>query len=183
MLNALILGLRENTAELLRLLEEKGLMVTIAESVQEIPQLRQDDPGFRLAFLTDSFPEAMNVTLLAQVKTACRPECMVCLSDHESDGQERILRSAGLVFLGSYQRFLTLADRIIQTTLCASERKDCARKLEERLMNNDTNARWNPRRNAIRANMVLGRIAEKVTAVLRGKTSPCPMARKPDQQQ
>jgi len=134
MVNALILGLKDKTLELRSLLEEKGLKVTLAETMEEIPEIRHNAPDYRLAFLTDSFSAALDASLLAHVRRNCQPECMFCLSSDADHGKERILRSAGLVFFDSYNNFLELADRIIQTALAASERKKSARELEHRLL-------------------------------------------------
>jgi len=145
--NAVILGKKEQIGKLFSLLENSYQRVTLAETAGELDNLRKEKQSPILAVITDSFPEILNIELINRVRQYLNPENMICLSKDDNQEKEKVLRSAGLIFFGSYMNFFTLAEKIINQTLSESHnrhenlinsRKETARALEQRLTGNST---------------------------------------------
>ncbi len=136
---AVIFGKKEKVADLFQLLESRYNKVTLTETEYELEQLAPERHAIGLAIMTDSFPVKLSAGLLHRVRRKLAPQNMICLSadiDHE---KEKNLRSAGLIFLGSYRSFFAYAERIITQTQTdrnqkpMDQRKDSAMSLEKRL--------------------------------------------------
>ncbi|NTU97149.1 MAG: WecB/TagA/CpsF family glycosyltransferase [Chlorobiaceae bacterium] len=145
MSTAVILGRKEETGRLFRLLEKTYQQVTLAETVSELDKLRRQKQSPGLAVITDSFPENLSIELVNRVRQNLNPENLICLSNDENQEKERVLRSAGLIFFGSYRNFFAFAEKIIKQTLkgrngnpakSMDERKERANALEKRLSGN-----------------------------------------------
>ncbi|NTW62744.1 MAG: WecB/TagA/CpsF family glycosyltransferase [Chlorobiaceae bacterium] len=139
---ALILGRKESVGELFRLLQESYQQVTLAENSGELENLKPEKQSFRLAVMTDSFSETLSLGLVNRVRQNFDPEKMICLSTDDDQEKERVLRSAGLIYFGSYRSFFAFAEKIINQTLTGHQsrsrnamesRKDSAKALEKRL--------------------------------------------------
>ena len=139
---ALVLGRKESVAELFRLLERSYQQVMLAENTGELEDLKPEKHLFRLAVMTDSFSETLSLGLVNRVRQNFGPENMICLSTDDDQEKERVLRSAGLIYFGSYGSFSAFAEKIINQTLTGHQnrsrtamesRTDSARALEKRL--------------------------------------------------
>jgi N-acetylglucosaminyldiphosphoundecaprenol N-acetyl-beta-D-mannosaminyltransferase len=91
--------------------------LTLAETPDELNITGPGKEPFRLAVMTDSFSEKLSIGLLDRVRQKFSPENMICLTRDIEEENEKTLRSAGLIFLGSYGTFLAHADNIIKHTL------------------------------------------------------------------
>ncbi|NTW11538.1 MAG: glycosyltransferase, partial [Chlorobiaceae bacterium] len=145
MSTAVILGRKEETGQLFRLLEKTYQQVTLAETVSELDRLRREQRSPGLAVITDSFPENLTIELVNRVRQNLNPENLICLSQDDSQEKERVLRSAGLIFFGSYRNFFAYAEKIIKQTLnsrngnsvsAMNGRKERADALEKRFSGN-----------------------------------------------
>lgn len=114
---AVILGRKEQVGDICRLLENTFSHVTLAETPDELNITGPGKEPFRLAVMTDSFSEKLSIGLLDRVRQKFSPENMICLTRDIEDENEKKLRSAGLIFLGSYGTFFAFADNIINHTL------------------------------------------------------------------
>jgi N-acetylglucosaminyldiphosphoundecaprenol N-acetyl-beta-D-mannosaminyltransferase len=114
---AVILGRKEHVGDICRLLENAYSQVTLAETTYELEKSGHGKEHFRLAVMTDSFSEKLSIGLLNNVRQKFSPENMICLTRDIEEENEKTLRSAGLIFLGSYGTFLAHADNIIKHTL------------------------------------------------------------------
>lgn len=140
---AVILGRKEQTGRLFQILEKTYQQVTLAETVTELDTLRKDRQAPKLAVITDSFPETLTIDLVNHVRQSLNPLNMICLSKDDDQEKEKVLRSAGLVFFGSYKIFFAFAEKIISQTVkgnggnsrnAMNTRKKGAGALEKRLL-------------------------------------------------
>ncbi len=113
MIKALILGKKEEVAPLCSLLQNLDYYITLAESTEKLELISKQRHRFNLVVMTDSFAEAPDAKLVGCIKPHLNQGKIICLSENEDDEQERSLRSLGLIFFGSYQRFLVCAEKII----------------------------------------------------------------------
>lgn len=123
MTKAVILGRKEQVSDICRLLENTYSQVTLAEMAYELEKTGTGKESFRLAVMTDSFSEQLSIGLLDRVRQKFSPENMICLIRNIEEENEKKLRSAGLIFLGSYGTFFAHADNIIKHTLNNSGNK------------------------------------------------------------
>jgi len=135
---AIILGRKEQVSDICRLLENTYSQVTLAETPDELNITGPGKGPFRLAVMTDSFSEKLSIGLFDRVRQKFSPENMICLTRDIEEENEKKLRSAGLIFLGSYGTFLAHADNIIKHTLNNGSRTmkpeiNAARNPEKRL--------------------------------------------------
>lgn len=112
-INALILGKKIEVASLCSLLQNTNYHISLAESTEELELISTQRHHFELIVMTDSFSEAPDAKLLSYIKQHLNPCKIICLSKNEDEENERLLRSLGLIFFGSYQSFLVVAEKII----------------------------------------------------------------------
>ncbi len=136
---AIIFGRKEQVGDICKLIENSYSQVTLAETSRELEKSGLGKEPFRLAVMTDSFSEKLSIGLLNRVRQKFAPENMICLSGEIEEDNEITLRSAGLIFLGSYGTFFAHADNIIKHTLNNGGNNamipeiETARNLEKRL--------------------------------------------------
>ncbi|MCF8383060.1 MAG: hypothetical protein K9G39_05615 [Chlorobium sp.] len=123
MTRAVILGRKEQVSDICRLLENTYSQVTLAEMAHELEKTGPGKEPFGLAVMTDSFSEQLSIGLLDRVRQKFSPENMICLIRNIEEENEKKLRSAGLIFLGSYGTFFAHADNIINHTLINGGKK------------------------------------------------------------
>ena len=152
---ALILGRKEELGDLCRLLEKSYDQVTLAETLQDLDNNERGKEPVKLAVMTDSFPETLTLGLLNRVRQRFAPENMICLSNEIDPENEIHLRSAGLIFLGSYGNFFAHADNIIGHTLVNSGKNrrvadtNSVLELEKRLTGRTSTGRIRRKRMAL----------------------------------
>jgi len=99
-----------------RLLKTASQIFDSIRVIESLPEVKRPPTclSARLAIITDSFPGGMKLSLVNQVKKKFNPETLICLSNTISPEAEIELRSAGLIFLGSYQAFFDRVDAVIR---------------------------------------------------------------------
>ena len=112
-IDALILGNKVEVASLSSLLQNTDYRITLAESAEELELISKQRRHFELVVITDSFSESPDAKLVGYIKQHLNPCKIICLSKSEDEELERSLRSSGLIFFGSYQSFLVVAEKII----------------------------------------------------------------------
>ncbi len=121
LVNALILGKRVEIGPLCAMLQNTDYRITLAESTEELEIISSLRQPFKLVVMTDSFPETLCASLVSYIKQHLYPGKIICLLKSEDEEKERSLRSLGLIFLGSYQRFALFAEEIINHVLKVSD--------------------------------------------------------------
>ena len=111
-MQTLFLGDKKEVQKLSRSIPQELKPVGILESTWEIDRL-PSDVSPRLVVTLDSFSDGISLRLLRKIKKKLSAAAMICLVDSISNEREIELRSAGLVFLGSPQRFLHHASEIV----------------------------------------------------------------------
>ena len=179
MVRSLILGRKDMAHELCELLGKLGHRAIVAESREEIESTGRENRPYRLAIITDTFPDTIDLHLVDQVRQRCDPEYMICLLLDEDHDLERTLRSAGLIFFGSYRSFFALGEQIIKKLVVLRgeiageqlpDRGDAARGLEHRLLVHPPLGKSRMKRLAFSARIVaselLARFIELLAALL-----------------
>ena len=110
---ALILGKKIDVEELCFLLQNNDYKITFAESSEELARISAIKQPFKLVVMTDSFTEAPDVELINYIKQRLNPGKIICLSISEDPEKEKLLRSLGLIFFGSYERFSIFAEKTV----------------------------------------------------------------------
>lgn len=111
-LQTIVLGKKHEIQWLSRFLPHELGPVSLLETTREIDRLPVAASP-RLIVAIDSFPGGINLSLLQKIKSKLNAAAMICLVSNISEEMEIELRSAGLVFLGSHQSFLSHAEEII----------------------------------------------------------------------
>jgi hypothetical protein len=111
-LQTIVLGKKHEIQWLSRFLPKELGPVSLLETTREIDRLPVAASP-RLIVAIDSFPGGINLSLLQKIKMKLNAVAMICLVSNISEEMEIELRSAGLVFLGSHQSFLSHAEEII----------------------------------------------------------------------
>ncbi len=168
---AVILGTKEESAGLLKLILGAYDQVRIIETLSDLSRLRSEGHPCRLAILTDGFPEELTIELAELVKQFLAPENMICLVKDDDEQKERKLRSAGLIYYGSYNGFAAFAEKIILHTLTdpgsrgkrpSEQRKDAAIALEKQLANSSSPLRSVARRILFLVSLTSGEAVARV---------------------
>lgn len=110
---AVIGGLRQGEEGLIRLLTQAGLNAEHFESLRDV-QCRPIRRTFALVILT----QAVEPAAIQAYRHKMSSSKIVYLSGRLSTTDEIMLRSLGLIFLGSYNRFEEKCAAILQDALC-----------------------------------------------------------------
>jgi len=102
---AILLGRRERIVRLIKMVSQSYDSILVIESFAKVKRpLIWLSP--QLVIITDSFPGGLDPGLVDLVKKKLNPDKLICLASDISPWMEIELRSAGLIFLGSYKEFL-----------------------------------------------------------------------------
>ena len=115
--NVLIFGKRNRKVkELEGIMAEHFFNVTVVSRLTDLFKLLSS-ARYELIVVTDTFEDKLNKDFFVKLKRMFPQAKMLCLFDEINEQIEVTLRSAGIVFLGSYNQFGKLSRDILQSAL------------------------------------------------------------------
>jgi N-acetylglucosaminyldiphosphoundecaprenol N-acetyl-beta-D-mannosaminyltransferase len=117
MANVLVFGKRDKKVkELERILTEHSHDVCLVSGLADSVELLSGN-NFHLIVLTDSLKDRLDQDFLHNLRRLFPHAKILCLANRITQAMEIGMRSAGLVFLGSYKRFNQFAWDILQAAM------------------------------------------------------------------
>ena len=123
--NVLIMGNRNRRVQrLVRILSEYFNQVYRISDLSEMANLPSADP-FCVIVVTDSIERPLNRAFFSDLRAYYPDARLVCVVDRITREMEIAMRSAGLLFLGSYNHFSKYCHDILQSAKKSKEMDSC----------------------------------------------------------
>ncbi|MBL7177944.1 MAG: hypothetical protein ISS66_19145 [Desulfobacteraceae bacterium] len=115
--NVLVFGKRNNKVEELEhIMAEYFYSICLVSDLTDMAQLAAND-HFNVIIVTDSLGYKLNKDFFYELRVLFPQARVLCLVDHITQEMEMAMRSARLVFLGSYEHFCKQYQDIVQSAV------------------------------------------------------------------